>query len=193
MVVVVETAGLGGVVVVVCSVVVVRVTGGGGSEQPASSAMPASSARLSAWLDRLVVWVIVCVLEVCARGRTGFGPTSDVGGKGDYWTVVVLVVFSVVTPPPTGLTVVSVVEVRVWSVTTPLRSVDCSVVLELEAGAGVAPVVEDQVEVVLDEAPCASAIPGIIAKTAAAASQVLIIEYSYRSRYRAEIARCSFK
>ena len=78
-----EWARVGGVVVVVCSVVVVRVTGGGGSEQPASSAMPASSARLSAWLDRLIVWVIVCVLEVCARGRTGFGPTLGAGGKGD--------------------------------------------------------------------------------------------------------------
>ena len=59
-VVVVETAGRGGVVVVVCSVVLVRVTGG--SEQPASSVMPASNAKPSVWLNRLVVWVIVCVL-----------------------------------------------------------------------------------------------------------------------------------
>ena len=58
-VVVVETSGRDGMVVVVSRLVVVRVTGGGGSEQPASNAMPASSAKASAWRDRLVLWVIV--------------------------------------------------------------------------------------------------------------------------------------
>lgn len=52
-VVVVETAGRG-VVVVDCSVVVVRVTGG--SAQPASVAVPASKARLSARVKRDVAY-----------------------------------------------------------------------------------------------------------------------------------------
>ena len=89
--------------------------------------------------------------------------------------MVVLLLFSVVTLSPVGESSVPVVEVRVLLVSTPFSSVLLSVVLELEEGDGVAPVVEDQVEVVLEEEPWASAAPDIIAKTANAASQVLIM------------------
>jgi hypothetical protein len=57
-VVVVDTTGRG-VVVVVCSVVVVRVTGGGESLQPASMAVPASSATPSAGPNLNAMLVIV--------------------------------------------------------------------------------------------------------------------------------------
>ena len=71
--------------------------------------------------------------------------------------------------------VVSFEDVWLWSVVTPLLLVVWRVVLSLELGAGVAPEVEDQVDVVLVDAPCARAAPDIIAKTAAAASHVLIM------------------
>src|SRR5487761_1994310 len=67
-VVVVETTGGGGIVVVDCSGVVVRVTGG--SEQPASAAVPASRARLSARVKRDVTYGMIC-LQVKRRGRAG--------------------------------------------------------------------------------------------------------------------------
>ena len=74
---------------------------------------------------------------------------------------------------------VSFEYVRVLSVTTPSLLVVSRVLLSLEVGAGVEPEVEDQVDVVLEDEPCATATPDIVARTAAAASHVLIMSFAF--------------
>ena len=101
-----------------------------------------------------------------------------------------LVVFWVVSTAPVGEEVVLLVSVRLLSVVMPLLSVVRLVVLSLDDGAGVAPEVEDQVDVVLEEEPCARATPDIVASTAAAASHVLIMWYPLGGCAQAEIACC---
>jgi len=83
------------------------------------------------------------------------------------------------------------VVVLLLSVVTPLLSVLCCVLLELDppsigAGTGVA----DWVEVVVDDEDCATATPVINASAMLAASQVLIMSYSPGNCLPAEIARC---
>jgi hypothetical protein len=83
----------------------------------------------------------------------------------------------VVSKPPSGVTVVPFVSLLDLSVTTPLLSVLCSLLLELEppyTGAGVA----ELVVVVVEEDDCARAPPVIIARAAATASQVLVMSDS---------------
>jgi len=114
-VVVVEDTGGGGTVVVVCSVVVVRVIGAGGSAHPASRAVPASSAASPAvGPKRVVRWIMVSLLRgggrlvapVLTRWPATAGPEQE---RQAQWTVVVLVVFSVVSISPVGAVVVPLV------------------------------------------------------------------------------------
>ena len=99
-----------------------------------------------------------------------------------------MVVFWVVSTAPVGEEVVLLVSVRLLSVTTPAPLVVRLVVLSLDEGAGVAPEVEDQVDVVVEDEPCAIATPDIVARTAAAASHVLIMSYPLGSSPQAKIA-----
>jgi hypothetical protein len=77
------------------------------------------------------------------------------------------------------------------SVWTPLLSVVCWLLLELEppyTGAGTG--VVDWVDVVLEDDVCATATPVIIARAVIAVSQYLIISCSPGNCLQAEIARC---
>jgi hypothetical protein len=77
------------------------------------------------------------------------------------------------------------------SVWTPLLSVVCWLLLELElpyTGATTGAVV--WVDVVVEDDVCAAATPVIIARAMVAASQVLIMSCSPGNCAQAEIARC---
>jgi hypothetical protein len=85
-----------------------------------------------------------------------------------------LVVVWVVAKLPDGVTAEPVVEVWVLSVTTPLTSVVCCMLLELDGAAGAA--VVDWVVELVDV--CATATPVIITRAADAASQCLIMLFA---------------